>query len=181
MKHPDPYPHEKQRLESLQKIRMMNTPVEERFDKMTQMVCQLLDVPIALFNLIDDKEQFYKSAQGVNTRHAPLEGAFCSHAFNEPDILLVPDAKSDERFHDNPFVTGDLNVGFYAGCPVRTPDGMPVGTVCAIDTKPREMSKEQLDVLREIAVKIEKELKVAYMLYEKQLLDKEFSESKNQK
>lgn len=169
-----PYPHEDQRLSALLRLRLLDTPIEERFERLTRMICRLMDVPIAVFNLIDDKQQFYKSVQGLNATYASLHGAFCPHAFQEADMLLVPDTHKDQRFHDNPFVTGEyLDVGFYAGCAVKTPDGMPVGTVCAIDTKPRRMSGEQLQALRDIAAMVETEIKLAFMKYEKAELETE--------
>lgn len=178
MRNADIYPHEAQRVESLRRTRLLDTPIEERFERLTRMVCRLMDVPIALFNLIDEKQQFYKSVQGLNATYAMLDGAFCPHAFHESDMLLVPDAHKDERFHDNPFVTGKyLNVGFYAGCSVKTPDGMPVGTVCAIDLKPRQMSEDQLAALRDITAMVETELRVAYMQFEKEALETELEQA----
>lgn len=172
------YPMEEERLTALRKIRMLDSPIEERFERLTRMICRLMDVPIALFNLIDDKQQFYKSAQGINASNAPLEGAFCTHAFSEPDMLLVSDAKTDARFCNNPNVTGErMNVGFYAGCAVKTPDGMPVGTICAIDLKPRQMNEEQLQALRDIAAMVETELKIAYMQHEKKELETELQQA----
>lgn len=178
MRDPAPYPHEAQRLQSLKKIKMLDTPIEERFERITRMVCRLMDVPIALFNLMDESRQFYKSAQGVNITNAALDGAFCPHVFHEQDMLLVPDAYKDERFFDNPFVTGKyMSIGFYAGCAVRTPDGMPVGTLCAIDTKPRQMTDEQLSALRDLAGMVESELKIAYMKSEKETLESELEQA----
>jgi diguanylate cyclase (GGDEF)-like protein len=167
-----PFPQEEQRVNALKKIRMLDTPIEQRFERLTRMVCRLMDVPISIFNLIDDQEQFYKSAQGINAVRAPREGAFCTHAFHEPDMLLLNDASKDDRFHDNPFVTGEImNIGFYAGCAVKTPDGMPVGTLCAIDLKPREMTPDQLQTLRDISAMVETELKLAYMQHDKKELE----------
>ncbi|MES2729489.1 MAG: sensor domain-containing diguanylate cyclase [Pseudomonadota bacterium] len=175
---PKPYGEEQQRLESLRKIRLLDTPIEERFERLTRMICRVMDVPISLFNLIDDKRQFYKSVQGLHATNAPLTGAFCTHAFQENDMLLIPDAHKDLRFHDNPFVTGALlNVGFYAGCPIHTPDGMPVGTVCAIDTKPRQMTEEQLQALRDIAAMAETELKIAFLENENKELEDELEQA----
>ena len=172
------YNNEAQRLASLKSLRMLDTPIEERFERITRMVCRLLDVPIALFNLIDDQRQFYKSVQGLDATNAPLDGAFCPHAFHEPDMLLVPNAHLDERFADNPFVTGKyLNVGFYAGCVVCTPDGMPVGTLCAIDLKPRDMTEEQLTALRDLTAMVETELKVVMLANAQKNLEEELSEA----
>ncbi len=157
-----PYPNEVERLASLKSLKLLDTPIEERFERITRMVCRLLDVPIAMFNLVDEDRQHFKSAQGVPNTDAPLHAAFCAHALHEENMLLVPDTQADERFFDNPFVTGEyLNIGFYAGCPVRTPNGMPIGTLCAIDTKPRDMAPEQLATLRDLAAMVETELKVS--------------------
>lgn len=156
-----PFPEEEKRLASLNSLHLLDTPIQERFERITRMVRRALNVPIAIFNLIDEDRQHYKSVQGLATTNAPLEAAFCTHALHEKNMLLVPDAKKDQRFFDNPFVTSGLNVRFYAGCPVRTPDGMPIGTLCAIDTEPRDMSAEQLDALRDLAAMVETELKLA--------------------
>lgn len=173
-----PYPEENKRLESLRKIRLLDTPIEERFERLTRMVCRLMDVPISLFNLIDDRQQFYKSAQGLKATYAPIDGAFCPHTFHENDILLIPDAALDHRFHDNPFVTGQLlDISFYAGCAVRTPDGMPVGTLCAIDTKPRQMTEDQLQAFRDIAAMVETELKIAFIQHENKSLETELQQA----
>lgn len=156
-----PYSKEKERLAALRSLHLLDTPIEERFERITRMVCRLLEVPIAIFNLIDTDRQHYKSVRGLGNTDAALNGAFCTHTLNEDDMLLVPDAHKDKRFYDNPFVTGEyLNIGFYAGCPVRTPDGMPIGTLCAIDTQPRDMTAEQLATLRDLAAMVETELKV---------------------
>lgn len=168
---PAPYPNEKERHEAVKATHLLDTPLEERFERITRSVCTLLDVPIAIFNLLDDKRQYYKSVQGLDNTNAPLKAAFCTHTLLERDMLLVPDAAKDERFHDNPFVTGELlNVGFYAGCPIRTQNGMPVGTLCAIDTKPRDMTPDQLAELRDLAATIENELKISQTNAQKNLI-----------
>lgn len=155
-----PYLQDENRLSALRGLTLLDTPIEERFERITRMVCRVLDVPIALFNLIDEDRQYYKSAQGLNATTASFEGAFCTHAVAKDEMLLVPDAKQDSRFHNSPFVTGEVGVGFYAGCPVRTPNGEPIGTLCAIDTKPRDMTAEQMAALRDLAAMVETELKV---------------------
>lgn len=155
------FPKEQERLTALRSLHLLDTPIEERFERITRMVCRALDVPVAIFNLIDEDRQHYKSVRGLSNTDASLNGAFCTHAMHEEDMLLVPNTQKDRRFHDNPFVTGEyLNIGFYAGCPVRTPDGMPIGTLCAIDTQPRDMTLEQLATLRDLAAMVETELKV---------------------
>ena len=174
-----PFPNEQQRIASLKLLQLLDTPIEERFERITRMVCRLLDVPIAIFNLIDDQRQYYKSVRGLPNTEASLEGAFCTHALHEEQMMLVPNASKDERFHDNPFVNGDrLNVGFYAGCPVRTPDGMPVGTLCAIDTQPREMTPEQLETLNDLASMVETELRLSTISTSQSELIKELGAAK---
>lgn len=151
---------EEERLATLKATRLLDSPIEERFERMTRMVCRLMDVPIAMFNLIDDNRQFYKSVQGLPLTEAPLDAAFCTHALNESEMLLVPDTHADERFHDNPFVSGArMSMGFYAGCPVRAPNGMPIGTLCAIDLRPRNMTPDQIMALRDLAAMLETELR----------------------
>ncbi len=173
------YPQEQQRLTELKSAGLLDTPIEERFERITRLVCRLMDVPIAIFNLIDEDRQHYKSIQGLKAVNAPLEPAICTHAILERDMLLVPDAKKDQRFHDNPFVTGEiLDIGFYAGCPVHTPGGMPIGTLCAIDTKPRDMTPDQLAALRDLAAILETELKLSNLSKSEQMLIEELSEAK---
>ena len=172
-----PYPLEQQRLESLRKLRMLETPIEERFERLTRMVCRLMDVPISYFNLIGDKQQFLKSVQGMEDVHPQFDGSFCPHTFHEPDVMVIEDASNDARFQDSPFVTVDSGIRFYAGCAVKTPDGMPVGTVCAIDTKPRQMTADQLDALRDIAAMVETELRAAFIQNEKEELETELEQA----
>ncbi len=155
-----PFEKKEERLATLAATALLDTPIEERFERMTRMVCRVMDVPIAVFNLIDENRQFYKSIQGASATSATLEGAFCTHTLNEPDMLLVPDARADVRFVDSPFVTGNLmEIGFYAGCPVRAPNGIAIGTLCAIDTRPRDMAPDQLMALRDLAAMLETELR----------------------
>ncbi len=156
------YPWQAERLATLRSLNILDTPIQERFEKVTRMVCRLLDVPISHFNLLDEDRQHLKSAQGLKAVDVPMEGAFCTHAIHEQKMLLLPDASKDPRFADNPFVTGRfLNIRFYAGCPVRAPDGMPVGTLCAIDTKPREVSDEQIAMMLDLVSMLETELAVS--------------------
>ncbi len=157
-----PFPREAERLATLRALNLLDTPLQLRFERITRMVCRVLDVPISHFNLLDEDRQHLKSVQGLNATNVPLGGAFCTHAIHEDLMLVLPDASKDIRFHDSPFVTGQLlNIRFYAGCPIRAPNGLPIGTLCAIDTKPRSMTAEQLGMLRDLADMLEVELSVS--------------------
>lgn len=155
------YPNEEQRLNSLRALGLLDTPLDVRFERITRMVKIVMGVPIAIFNLIDSDRQYYKSVQGLDAIEAPKPPAFCTHAILEERMLYVPDARLDNRFASNPFVTGErLDIVFYAGCPIRCPDGYPIGTLCAIDTKTHEMTMEKLQTLRDLADMIETELRI---------------------
>ena len=154
---------ENERLESLRQLQLLDSPIEERFERITRLACATLNVPIAAFSLIDKSRQWFKSAQGFNAHETSREASFCSHTILDDEIMLVPDTTKDERFADNPFVTGDMNINFYAGCPVRAPDGKKVGSLCAIDTRPRDMSPNEMQTLRDLAMLIETELRAVML------------------
>ena len=175
-----PHPQEQERIKTLHSLGLLDTPMDGRFEKITRMVCQVMNVPIAIFNLVDQDRQHYKSSVGINNVvNATRKNAFCTHALHEKDMLLIPNTAKDERFHDNPFVNGELlNMGFYAGCPIAAPNGLPIGTLCAIDTKPREMSKDQLESLRDLADMIETEIKMISLSRSQQTLVEELDDAR---
>jgi diguanylate cyclase (GGDEF)-like protein len=153
-------PEDAERISTLSALNLLDTPIQERFERITRMVRRVLDVPISHFNLLDADRQHLKSVQGLCVTNAPLEGAFCTHAVRERQMLLLPDASKDTRFADSPFVTGKfLNIRFYMGCPVRAPNGVTIGTLCAIDTKPRTMGGEQIAFMQDLVAMIETELR----------------------
>ena len=156
-------PDEKQRIASLHKLNILDTPLEERFDRITRMVCTALGVPMSAFSLIDETRQWQKSNQELPGYVLPRNDSFCAHVVLEDEILNVPDTRNDVRFHDHPAVTDGLKVGFYAGAPVYSPDGYRVGSLCAIDTKPRDLTPDQLQVLRDLADMVEVELRADAM------------------
>lgn len=150
--------NEKQRLETLRSLKLLDTPPEERFDRVTRLAKQIFGVQIALVSLVDADRQWFKSRQGLDAAETPRDISFCGHAILDDKIMLVNDATSDERFCDNPLVCGDPNIRFYAGYPLSAPDGSRVGTLCVIDDQPRDVSKEQLVLLRELGRMIEEEM-----------------------
>ena len=152
-------PDEHDRLSALLSLALLDTGPEERFDRITRRAQHLLGVPIALISLVDKDRQWFKSRQGLDASETPREHAFCAHAILAPDqVLEVRDAAADPRFKDNPLVTGGPNIRFYAGCPIRSPAGQPIGTLCVIDSTPRALNAAGLSVLKDLADQIEDEL-----------------------
>lgn len=137
---------------------LLFTPSEERFDRITRLASRLLGAPIALVSLVADKCQWFKSAQGLDATETPREVSFCGHAILGDETFVVENATKDPRFADNPLVTSEPNIRFYAGHPLHTSDGSRVGTLCVIDHVPRKFTPEQLEVLRDLAALVETEL-----------------------
>jgi phosphoribosyl 1,2-cyclic phosphodiesterase/DNA-binding response OmpR family regulator len=151
-------PDEAERLRALQELRILDTPREQRFDRLTRLAATLFDVPIALVSLVDADRQWFKSHHGLDATETPREMAFCAHAILQDGVLLVRDALSDARFAENPLVTHDPRVRFYAGVPLALPDGSRAGTLCLIDHRPRDPGEAQLEALRDLGRLVEREL-----------------------
>lgn len=167
------------RLESLLKTRLLDTPVENRFERVTRMVQNVLNVPIAVFNLIDEDRQYSKSLQGMDGVELPREQSFCSHTIQGERVMVVPDARSDVRFSDNPLVTGNPNIVFYAGCPVHAPDGHRIGALCAVDKKPRNLLPREVQILRDLAGILESELRLDEMKRDMEGLESKLSRAES--
>jgi PAS domain S-box-containing protein len=151
MKVPELPANERSRQTALDQLRILDTPPEERFDRLTRMAARLLDAPIALISLIDHDRQWFKSCVGLGVGETPRSISFCGHAIFDRQPLVIEDALEDERFCDNPLVTGDPNIRFYVGTPLHSADGHALGTLCVIDRKPRTLSEEDLQCLRDLA------------------------------
>lgn len=139
--------YDSQRLKALRKLLILDTPPEERFDRITQFAMREFDMPMARVSLVDQDRQWSKSNFGLEDRESPRATSFCGHAITERNVLLVPDALKDERFHDNPMVVNKPWVRFYAGAVLRMPYGVALGTLCVMDTRPREMDPVDLSIL----------------------------------
>jgi PAS domain S-box-containing protein len=147
-----PIPHdEAQRLAVLHELRWLDSGPEPVFDALTRLASTLLDVPIAVVSLVDTSRQWFKSRVGLDAAETTREAAFCAHAIMGTDTFVVGDARDDQRFADNPLVTGDPHIRAYAGVPLTSIDGHALGTLCAIDREPRQFSDRELDILRDLA------------------------------
>ena len=148
---PAPRPgDEKQRLEAVRATDILDTPPEADFDALTRIAAAVCGTPIALVSLLDEHRQWFKSKVGLEACELPRDAALCAHTILEPDLLVVPDARADPRFADNPLVLRDPHIRFYAGTPLRTADGHAIGTLCVIDHAPRQLTPEQRSALRDL-------------------------------
>jgi len=163
LKTPDIPQDEKARLTTLRSLNILDTPQEERFDRLTRMSKRMFGVPIALVSLVDENRQWFKSCEGLSVRETPRDISFCGHAILGNEIFLISDATKDERFADNPLVLNEPHIRFYAGCPLRFPNGSKLGTLCLIDRKPRSLSEEDLEALRDLASMVERELEAVQL------------------
>lgn len=154
---------EEQRLRALRDLRVLDTPREERFDRVTRIAAQLFDVPTAVVSLVDRDRQWFKSKVGFDADETPREQSFCAHAILQRGVMQVADALQDPRFADNPLVTGPSRVRFYAGAPVAAADGSLVGSLCIIDHRARQLDADQLALLRDLAKLVESELSVPFV------------------
>lgn len=143
--------HEARRLAALRRYGILDTPTEEQFDEVARLASQICETPIAVINLIDRDRQFFKAEVGLGVRETPLETSFCAHAILESDFLQVPDATQDARFNCNPLVTAENGLRFYAGALLKTEEGLAIGTLCVLDTKPRTLTPLQEQTLRVLA------------------------------
>jgi diguanylate cyclase (GGDEF)-like protein len=153
--------NEPARLAALRELGVLFTPAEERFDRITKLAAELLDVPIALVSLVAANCQWFKSSVGMTASETPRKIAFCAHAILGDDTLVVPDARLDPRFRDNPLVIGEPWVRFYAGHPLKASGGENLGTLCVIDRRPRWPTEHELDTLRSLAAWAENELRLS--------------------
>lgn len=143
---------ESKRLAALRNFQILDTLPESAYDDITILASQICGVPIALISLVDADRQWFKSRIGLEAAHTARDIAFCAHAILEPDkVFIVSDTLKDKRFCDNPLVIADPSIRFYAGAPILTDDGHALGTVCAIDRKPRRLSASQIESLRSLA------------------------------
>lgn len=157
MKTPDLPPDESHRLSGLDELRILDTPPEERFDRLTRLAARTFDTPIALISLVDSDRQWFKSRHGLEASETGRDISFCSHAILREEPRVVENALTDERFSDNPLVTGDPNIRFYAGAPLHDQHGHRVRTLCVIDSRPHTFDTSDRTLLRDLADLVERE------------------------
>jgi GAF domain-containing protein len=147
-----------QRLQALRELLILDTPPEERFDRIVRFAADEFDMPMVLVSLVDENRQWFKARIGIDACETARETSFCGHAIHRPELFVVEDALADERFRDNPFVTGEPHVRFYAGAPLQLPDGAIVGTLCMIDQRPRMLDAVDQAILGSLRALVVAEL-----------------------
>lgn len=166
------HPKEPRRLQSLQELNILDTMPEVEFDRITQLAANICETPIALISLIDKNRQWFKSKVGLSADETARDIAFCSHAILQDDTFIVNDSSKDERFFDNPLATGDLSVQFYAGAPLLSPNGFPIGTLCVIDNKPRKLSDKQIEMLKLLSANVTEILRLRIQNFQLEEINK---------
>jgi len=143
--------NEAQRLKALHRSRLLESPPERLFDTIVERAASICKTPMAFLSLVDENRQWFKSKVGLDAAETERDVAFCAHAILQDKLMVVPDALSDKRFADNPLVTNEPNIRFYAGMPLIMSDGCALGTLCVVDRKPRQLTAEQIEQLKILA------------------------------
>lgn len=139
------------RLSALRKYQILDTQSDQAFDDLISLACKLLSMPIGLVSLVDDDREWFKSRVGLDAPELPRDISFCGHAILHDDLFEVPDATKDERFFDNPLVTGDIGLRFYAGCQLQTSSGLALGMFCVLDREPRALTDDERNIIHSLS------------------------------
>lgn len=169
MKPPIPY-NEADRLRTLKLYGVLDTAAEKCFDDLTQLASTICEAPICLVSLIDETRQWFKSRVGIDATETPRDFAFCAHAINQSDMFVIEDALKDERFANNPLVTSDPGIRFYAGVPLFVTEGQALGTLCVIDRIPRHLTAKQIECLTTLGSAVVSQLELRRALSDLRLL-----------
>ena len=161
-------PAELHRLATLHRYQILDTAREAAFDDITRLAALICGTPMALISLVDDDRQWFKSELGLGVSETPIGSSICAHAIRQPGLFVVPDTLADARFVHNPLVTGDPNLRFYAGAPLHTADGVPLGTVCVLDSQPRSLSAQQAEALQALARQTMAQIELRQLLAQSQ-------------
>jgi diguanylate cyclase (GGDEF)-like protein len=166
---PPTKPHnERERLEALRSLDILDTLPEQEYDDVIHLAASLLRAPIAAISLVDEEREWFKSSIGMSAPETARSISFCGHAILGTETFIVPDAALDERFRDNPQVTGNPRVRFYAGVPLTTEDGCNIGALCVKDREPRQLTADEVNILRVLARQVVAHFQVRRQLKELQ-------------
>ncbi len=154
-------PDEDRRLAALRRLALLDTEADESFARITRIARRLFEVPVAFVSLLDEDRQWFKSRVGADSEGTDRDISFSAHAVAADELLVVVDARVDERFHDNPLVSSG-SVVFYAARPIRSPEGLPVGVFCVVDSTSRKFSDEDAATLEDLAAVVEREIEMHY-------------------
>jgi anti-sigma regulatory factor (Ser/Thr protein kinase) len=157
---------EADRLASLRSYRILDTNPEQGFDDLALLASQVCGTPIAAITLIDEHRQWFKARTGLTATETSRSISFCSHAIEQPEMMVVPDALNDARFHQNPMVLGEPRIRFYAGAQLVTPEGAAIGTLCVLDQVPRQLTASQMQGLDALRRQAEAQLELRRNLLE---------------
>jgi diguanylate cyclase (GGDEF)-like protein len=178
VKAPELPANEAQRQQSLESLNILETAIEERFERVTRLAARLIGVPIASITLIDGGRQWFKSMHGLDSTQTSREVSFCGHTILGDEPFVVEDATQDERFADNPLVTGAPHIRFYAGYPIHAPDGHKVGSLCVIDREPRKLTPSQIEDLMDLAAMVDVEIKSKQLAVAQMRMNEELAAAK---
>lgn len=169
---------EEKRLNALRGYQILDSAPEQEYDDIARLIASICDTPIALVSLVDDCRQWFKAVLGLEVKQMPRDIAFCAHAIQHSEMMIVKDATKDARFHDNPLVTGPPCIRFYTGMPLKTPEGHILGTLCVIDYKARNLNPEQIFALQTLARQVVNQLELKRHIH---LLDQNLKEIRQAK
>lgn len=180
---PMPMKDEAARIAALQKYAILDSEPEQAFDDLVLLASFISKTPIALISLVDEKRQWFKARVGLSVSETPREIAFCAVAIQQPDVFIVPDTLNDERFRNNPLVTSEPHIRFYAGAPLINEEGFALGTICVIDRTPRQFGPSQQAALKALSrlVLAQLEFRRNLMLLKEALTDRTKEEHERQR
>lgn len=164
---------QEKRLETLAGYDILDTPQETDFDDIVELASKICDAPISLISLVDENRQWFKARVGFEDTETPIDSSICSYAILQDTLMEIPDLLKDPRTSDNPLTQGDGGIRFYAGVKLNAPNGMPIGSLCVIDTKPRELTEFQRDALRILSKQVVKQFELRLALRNQVILQAE--------